>query len=356
MAVTDMWHLKDGKTRSKRYGRGLQWQVRVGDHPAKSFRTKRAAQDYERELYSRPASKMSCETKTSDLLQHWYEGKNGLSQGGHDAVKAGYLRARNRWGDLPPSKIYDHEVQSWIAGMTVEKVVDGTVTAKPASRDTKSKALSALRGAMKIAVKMKMIDENPCSEISLGTAEKRDPVFLTVPQVRVLIEAADKRYRPMIWFMTTTGVRIGECCNFRVGDVFKRVSDEGVVSWRARVRKAKNKKGRDVPVPETVVTMLDLKRPSSDLLFTSPQGKKIGVNNWRHRVFNVAAESLSMEINPHDLRHTAASLMIRSGATVKDVQNALGHASAKMTLDLYAGWWDDSLDTVSARMNALMSE
>ena len=36
---------------------------------------------------------------------------------------------------------------------------------------------------------------------------------------------------------------------------------------------------------------------------------------------------------PHDLRHYYASLLIRSGASVKVVQARLGHASAKTTLD-----------------------
>lgn len=54
----------------------------------------------------------------------------------------------------------------------------------------------------------------------------------------------------------------------------------------------------------------------------------------------------------HDLRHTAASLAISSGANVKAVQRMLGHASAAMTLDVYADLFDDDLDTVSASLNA----
>lgn len=46
----------------------------------------------------------------------------------------------------------------------------------------------------------------------------------------------------------------------------------------------------------------------------------------------------------HDLRHTAASLAISSGANVKAVQRMLGHASAAMTLDVYAGLFDDDLE------------
>lgn len=49
---------------------------------------------------------------------------------------------------------------------------------------------------------------------------------------------------------------------------------------------------------------------------------------------------------PHDLRHTAASLAISAGANVKAVQKMLGHASAAMTLDVYADLFDDDLDAV----------
>jgi integrase len=51
-------------------------------------------------------------------------------------------------------------------------------------------------------------------------------------------------------------------------------------------------------------------------------------------------------ITPHDLRHTAASLAVSAGANVKTVQRMLGHASAAMTLDVYADLFDDDLDAV----------
>jgi integrase len=53
----------------------------------------------------------------------------------------------------------------------------------------------------------------------------------------------------------------------------------------------------------------------------------------------------------HDLRHPAAALAISSGANVKAVQRMLGHASAAMTLDVYADLFDDDLDTVSVSLN-----
>lgn len=55
-------------------------------------------------------------------------------------------------------------------------------------------------------------------------------------------------------------------------------------------------------------------------------------------------------VTPHDLRHTAASLAISSGANVKAVQRMLGHASAAMTLDTYADLFDDDLDAVAKNL------
>lgn len=59
-------------------------------------------------------------------------------------------------------------------------------------------------------------------------------------------------------------------------------------------------------------------------------------------------------LTPHDFRHSAASLAISSGANVKAVQRMLGHASAAMTLYIYADLFDDDLDAVAARLNAQM--
>ena len=55
---------------------------------------------------------------------------------------------------------------------------------------------------------------------------------------------------------------------------------------------------------------------------------------------------------PHELRHTAASLAIASGASVKGVQAMLGHASATLTLDRYGHLFGDQLDAVAERIDA----
>lgn len=57
-----------------------------------------------------------------------------------------------------------------------------------------------------------------------------------------------------------------------------------------------------------------------------------------------------------DLRHTAASSAISAGANVKAVQRMLGHASAAMTLDVYADLFDDDLDQVAGRLDEAAGE
>lgn len=91
---------------------------------------------------------------------------------------------------------------------------------------------------------------------------------------------------------------------------------------------------------------------SRDLLFTSPCGRPLRAKNWKRRAFDKAADALIdnhpdlLRPTAHDLRHTAASLAISAGADVKAVQCMLGHASAAMTLDVYADLFDDDLDAV----------
>jgi integrase len=92
---------------------------------------------------------------------------------------------------------------------------------------------------------------------------------------------------------------------------------------------------------------------SADLVFTAPRGGVLRLRNWRRRVFDPALQAAGLgELTPHELRHTAASLAVASGANVMAVQRMLGHASAAMTLDVYSGLFDDDLDAVADRLEA----
>jgi integrase len=88
------------------------------------------------------------------------------------------------------------------------------------------------------------------------------------------------------------------------------------------------------------------------LVFTAPEGGVLRSTNFRPRFFDPAAEKVGLlGLTPHVLRHTAASLAIAAGANVKAVQLMLGHASAAMILDIYAGLFADDLDAVADRLD-----
>ena len=61
-------------------------------------------------------------------------------------------------------------------------------------------------------------------------------------------------------------------------------------------------------------------------------------------------DPLPEELRLYDLRHTAASLMICQGASVKAVQRQLGHATASITLDTYGHLFPDELDDLAGRL------
>jgi hypothetical protein len=72
---------------------------------------------------------------------------------------------------------------------------------------------------------------------------------------------------------------------------------------------------------------------------------------------HLAAKAIGIpELHPHELRHTAASLAIASGADVKVVQQMLGHSSAAMTMDVYGHLFSDRLDEVADALDNARSE
>ena len=58
----------------------------------------------------------------------------------------------------------------------------------------------------------------------------------------------------------------------------------------------------------------------------------------------------------HDLRHTAASLMIASGASVVEIAAVLGHSSSQTTLTIYAHLSQDRLGDVSDRLGQAIAD
>jgi integrase len=189
---------------------------------------------------------------------------------------------------------------------------------------------------------------------------REEPVFLSHDQVAALAEACE-RYSILVRFLAYTGLRGGEASALRVSrlDLLRRRVTVAVAFSEVRGELVegtpKNHQRRSVPIPRFLIDELAAhvagKAPDA-LVFTAPNGGPLRNTNFRPRIFTPAAESVGLAgITPHDLRHTAASLAIAAGANVKAVQEMLGHASASMTLDVYAGLFGDDPDLVASRLD-----
>lgn len=121
----------------------------------------------------------------------------------------------------------------------------------------------------------------------------------------------------------------------------------------------KDDEERWVPIPEFLIPLIaelcEGKDPDALIFGDGEIHMKLphSKNGWFARaVKRLRTRSPSFpEATPHDLRHTSASLAVSAGANVKAIQQMLGHASAAMTLDVYADLFEDDLDAVGVALD-----
>jgi integrase len=194
---------------------------------------------------------------------------------------------------------------------------------------------------------------------------QREPHFMTAEQVGRLVAAAGPHGLGILT-LALTGLRFGEFAALRVSrleaDRSRLYVAEAVTVVASQLvwSTPKSHARRHVPVPPSLLPLLVQRcagREPDELIFPSRTGGPIRLNNWRRRVFDKACDEAGLVgFTPHDLRHTAASLAISVGANVKAVQQMLGHASAAMTLDIYAGLFPDDMGEVASRLDALVPQ
>lgn len=172
----------------------------------------------------------------------------------------------------------------------------------------------------------------------------------------------------MVLVLGLCGLRWGEMAGLHVEDVdFRRrrlsvKRSATTVGRKAVIDLPKSGKPRQVVFPSVLDAPLRERcagRDGGEPLFPGNDGGylvRTAPPNDRTKWFWWAKKraGVPLDLTYHDLRHTAASLMVRSGANVKAVQTQLGHASAAMTLDVYADLFDDDLDAVGRAMDALL--
>jgi integrase len=187
--------------------------------------------------------------------------------------------------------------------------------------------------------------------------------YLTAEQVDQLASHARVGRLPVL-VLAYCGLRWSELAGLRVRDVDlmrRRLNIERAVTevngGRIEWNSPKNNERRSVPLPRFIVKELTkhlAKLAADDLVFTGANGGVLRNRNARRDWFNPAASAIGEpDLTPHELRHTAASLAVSAGANVKAVQRMLGHASAAKTLDRHADLFDDDLDAVAERLDAV---
>jgi integrase len=171
----------------------------------------------------------------------------------------------------------------------------------------------------------------------------------------------------LIRVLAYTGLRIGEALALRRADIdLKRrlmTVRESVreVDGHLLVSPTKTSAVRAVTLPDSLCAALGqrldgLSADPRTVVFGNSRGGHRRYRIWRRDSWDPAARAADIKATPHDLRATCASLLIDAGASVKDVQQQLGHADVTTTLKLYARVRPGRSDDLAERLDRLILE
>jgi integrase len=288
------------------------------------------------------------------MAEQWLAGKVNLkptTRALYESVLSTHIQPR--WGSTPLDRVRHGDVQTWVAELVASGMSAGHVR----------KITSVLSAVLALAVRDRRQPSNPATGVDLPRVREQARRYLTAGQVEQLADAADVG-RLVVLVLSYCGPRWSEMAALRVCrvDLMRRRFDVaeamtevngGRLVWGV----PKTHESMSVPIPRFLVDALALHlagKDPSELVFTTVSGTPLRNRNARRSWFNRAVESIGEAgLTPHELRHTAASLAVSAGAHVKAVQRMLGHASAVMTLDRYADLFDDDLDAVAERLDAV---
>jgi integrase len=208
-----------------------------------------------------------------------------------------------------------------------------------------NKALAHLRRLYKFAIQRRYCTFNPTDGVVMakaprGTDRPIDTNILTVEEIGAMVRAAPEEYRAALLVLAYAGLRIGELAGLTWGDLELgkrrlRVAQQ-IESSTGSVTDLKTPASRRfVELPGVVVAALrehELRTKKTSPEFVFPYH----LRRFRSGVFFPALRRAKLRrIRLHDLRHTAASLMIATGADIASVSRQLGHANVSITLGIY---------------------
>jgi len=228
------------------------------------------------------------------------------------------------------SKVDRHVLRDYLAHLVGRGIVKASIARK----------LSAIRSFYRYLVREKIIEVNPIKTVSSPKLDKRLPSFLTLDEVKKLLEAPDPstpqglRDRALLELLYASGLRVSELVSLELGQINLETNEIRV--W------GKGSKERVVlmgePAAEALRTYLEKGRPEligekkSNALFLNRYGQRFperAVQKLLEKYASLAG--LKKRVHPHMLRHTFATHLLDGGADLRVVQELLGHARLSST-------------------------
>ena len=236
---------------------------------------------------------------------------------------------------------------------------------------------TVLRSALGQALRWGMVARNVATLIDAPRIPRPQTHALDIDGARKLLEAArGDRFEAIIILALTLALRRGEILGLRWSDVdFEgralRVNQAlQRIGGSLQVTEVKTERSRRVvAIPESVVRALKTRRAQqaqervlagpqwkdSDLAFTNPTGGPLEPITL-HREYKrmLKAAGLPTNVRFHDLRHTAASLLLAQGVHLRVIMELLGHSSISLTANTYSHVMPAAMRDVADKMEAIL--
>lgn len=217
-----------------------------------------------------------------------------------------------------------------------------------------------LRAALSRAMREELIVRNVASLVELPKWEGKEITPWTVEEAqRFLLAATSDPLHVAFLLAVLYGLRRGEVLGLRWCDVDL---DASVLHVRQQVQRIEGQlqqlplktraSRRDLPLINGLRTALLKQRQvtgdgPSGLVFATKTGQPIEPRNYRRSFERICAKADVRPIRIHDMRHTAATLLKKVGASARDAQLILGHSTVTITQNIYQH------DDMESRLDAL---
>jgi integrase len=189
---------------------------------------------------------------------------------------------------------------------------------------TVNRELALMKFMFSLAIKWKICDSNPVKQVQMFQERKFEMKILDRKQINRLIAAAADHLKPIIIVALNTGMRRGEILNLR----WKNIDFDLNFIF---VGETKSGQWRKIPMNGVVAATLKKIKHESEFVFCHPKRK--GQMKDIKKSFRKAREEAKLfDLRFHDLRHSAATLMVQGGADLATISQILGHSDIRTTM------------------------